>query len=675
LQFPKWYPRSLLNFRPLSASTINTAIARLLRRADEEDSATLAETFVDVNALFASLSSRDSQVIFGRRGTGKTHALKYLQETLRSEGQTVVYLDLRLLGSSGGIYTNPGVSIQEAGTRLLLDVLQKTYDRLVDEAFDGPAADSADSGPLLSHLTKFGDALSDIEIVGETEERKAASASSTRGAELGIEAPRLSAFARTNEGQRLAAEREVVMRGVARHRVHFGSVASAIEKLIPSLPGKRLWLIMDEWSHISMDLQPLLADLIRHCLLPISGVTVKFGAIEARSIFKLDRAEGGYMGIELGADVAGDIDLDEFMVLATAGKNATAFFAQLFQRHIQAAAREGEDLGFSTPKDFVKKAFAGEGAFRELVRAAEGVPRDGINVLSKAAMQAADGRITLRHVRDAARTWYLSDKQSALRARSTERDLLHWIIDHVIEKRAIRGFLLRQGSESHLIEWLYDARLIHLMKRSISAKGMAGVRFDAYSVDYGCYVDLLSTRGGRLLRVEDGEGWDVPEDDIQNLRGAILDLEEFAASEAAGIDPHAPPEVVLRGHVREGSMTVESPVALGAQKPTTKWSVLVESTEGIVVVPLGNRPIRMGSSSNDEIRIRANSVEPRHAVVELDDGEPVLTADKGRVFVNKLKVTTKRVTHGDHISLGGEVDLLIYSAENRDGASSLGWDG
>jgi hypothetical protein len=50
----------------LSASPINTAIARLLRRADEEDPATLVETFVDVNALFARLSSRDSQVVYGR---------------------------------------------------------------------------------------------------------------------------------------------------------------------------------------------------------------------------------------------------------------------------------------------------------------------------------------------------------------------------------------------------------------------------------------------------------------------------------------------------------------------------------------------------------------------------------------------------------------------------------
>jgi len=477
----------------MSASTINTAIARLLRRADEEDPATLAETFVDVNALFARLSSRDSQVVFGRRGTGKTHALKYLAENLRAEGQTVVYLDLRLLGSSGGIYTDPAVSIQEAGTRLLLDVLQNTYDNLVEEALGGAAADSVDGDHLLSHLSTLGDALAEVEIVGETEERKSATADATKGADIGIEGPRLSAYARINEGQRLAAEREVVMRGVARHRIHFGSVAAAVKKLIPSLPGRRLWLIMDEWSHVSMDLQPLLADLIRHCLLPIPGVTVKFGAIETRTIFKLDRIDGSYLGIELGADVAADIDLDEFMVLATAGKNATVFFAQLFQRHIQAAADPEDSPRFSSPDDFVKQAFAGEGAFRELVRAAEGVPRDGINVLSKAALMAADGRITLRHVRDAARTWYLSDKQAALRARSTERDLLHWIIDHVIERRAIRGFLLQQGSESHLIEWLYDARLIHLMKRSIAAKDRAGVRFDAYSVDYGCYVDLLST--------------------------------------------------------------------------------------------------------------------------------------------------------------------------------------
>jgi hypothetical protein len=532
------------------------------------------------------------------------------------------------------------------------------------------AAESTSGDYLLSRLEKLGDAVGEVEIVGEAEARQSAKADSSRGSEIGIEAPPLRAFARVNEAERLAAEREVVMRGVARHRVHFGSVGAAMSKLIPSLPGQRLWLIMDEWSHVSMDLQPLLADLIRHCLLPIPGITVKFAAIETRTAFKLDREEGSYVGIEVGADVTADIDLDEFMVFTTAGNSAMGFFAQLFQRHIQAASQSDENLELSSPDEFVTSAFAGEGAFRELVRAAEGVPRDGINVLSKAALHAADARITLRHVRDAARGWYLSDKQATLGARPAERDLLHWIIDRVVDERGVRGFLLRQGSESHLIDWLYDARLIHLIKRSIAAKDQAGVRFDAYAVDYGCYVDLLTTRGAGpkgLLRVDDDDDAEVPDDDLEQIRGAILDLTEFAQSDAAGLIRREPPEVTLRGHAQEGSTLVESPVELKIQGSPAEWCMLVESRRGIVVVPLGKRPIRLGSSSNDQVRIRDESVVPRHAVIEISDGKPVITADRGRVYVNELKIGTRTVGHRESVSLGN-VDLLVVAPGKTESA-------
>lgn len=655
----------------MPANPINTAIARLLRRAEDEDPATLAETFVDVNTLFASLSSRDSQVIYGRRGTGKTHALKYLAEALRTQGDTVVYLDLRLLGSSGGIYADAGISVEEAGTRLLIDVLQTTYDELVEQAFSVTDEGSQGTDLLLTRLDALGDSLGKVEIVGEAERRETASSGASRGSEIGVDAPRLGAFARVHEAQRLAAEREVVMRGVARHHVHFGSVGTALRKLIPTLPGKRLWLIMDEWSHVPLHLQPLLADMIRHCLLPVPGVTVKFAAIETRSAFKLDQGEGQYLGIELGADVTADIDLDEFMVFSGGGKSATDFFAKLFFRHIQAAA-DSADLGFDSPNEFVSAAFAGNGAFEDLVRAAEGVPRDGINVLSKAAMQAAESKITLRNVRDAARNWYLTDKQAYLRTRPAERDFLHWIIDHVIGNRGIRGFLLRQGVESHLIEHLYDARLIHLIKRSIGSKDQAGVRFDAYAVDFGCYVDLLATRGaapGGLLRADEGDGPVVPDDDLESIRGAILDLDAFATSDAEGIPRHEPPDVTLRGHAKEGAVTVESPMALSDDQPNADWCILVEARHGIEVVPLRGRPIRIGSSSNDQIRIRAESVVPRHAVIELSDGEPVLTADEGPVYVNELKVTTRKVGHRDFVSIG-EGELLVFSTRSVAGSTN-----
>ena len=66
-------------------------------------------------------------------GTGKTHALLNLAETLNRQGQAAVYVDLRLLGSTGGIYSDAGVSVSEAGTRLLIDALSQVHDALVDD--------------------------------------------------------------------------------------------------------------------------------------------------------------------------------------------------------------------------------------------------------------------------------------------------------------------------------------------------------------------------------------------------------------------------------------------------------------------------------------------------------------------------------------------------------------
>ena len=60
---------------PEPNATINRAFMQLVRRSDRLDRNRLVETFVDVGPLFTLLSSADHQIIFGRRGTGKTHAL------------------------------------------------------------------------------------------------------------------------------------------------------------------------------------------------------------------------------------------------------------------------------------------------------------------------------------------------------------------------------------------------------------------------------------------------------------------------------------------------------------------------------------------------------------------------------------------------------------------------
>jgi hypothetical protein len=106
-------------------------------------------------------------------------------------------------------------------------------------------------------------------------------------------------------------------------------------------------LLLDEWSSVPRDLQPLLADLIRRGMLPVGGAAVKIAAIERRSRFTSVATSGEYVGIEVGSDAASAVDLDEFLVLDDNGPRSRDFFARLVTQphlglaHLDAARPAG----------------------------------------------------------------------------------------------------------------------------------------------------------------------------------------------------------------------------------------------------------------------------------------------------------------------------------------------
>jgi hypothetical protein len=274
-----------------------------------------------------------------------------------------------------------------------------------------------------------------------------------------------------------------------RYRVHFGSVGKALGELSKALHPSRLLVALDEWSTIPLELQPYLADLIRRALFPISGITVKIAAIEQRSNFMIG-GHGDYTGIELGADASADVDLDDYMVFDNNADRALAFFQELIFKHYSSAT--GTKPDFRDSDELIQAAFSQRNAFEDFVRAAEGVPRDAFNVLSIAAQRSLNDKISIPTIRVAARTWFQRDKEGAIRSNAEAAELLHWIIDDVIAHRRARAFLLRSNTRNGLIDALFDARLLHVIKRSISGHDEPGARYDVYKLDYGCYVDLAS---------------------------------------------------------------------------------------------------------------------------------------------------------------------------------------
>jgi len=319
----------------------------------------------------------------------------------------------------------------------------------------------------------------------------------------------------------------------------------ALTDLVKAARPSRLLFVLDEWSAVPLDLQPYLADLIRRALFPVQGITVKIAAIEQRSNFKLGAASD-YTGIEIGADASADVDLDDYMVFDNNAERAVQFFQELVFRHYRSEPTAKPE--FPDSDALVQAAFTQRNAFEDFVKSAEGVPRDAFNVLSIAAQRSRSDRISISTVRVAARTWFQRDKEGAIRSNPEAQSLLNWIVDRVIAHRRARAFLLKSNTRHKLIDALFDARLLHVMKKSISGHDEPGVRYDAYKLDYGCYVDLLATTKAptyELFETQQSDeaaaaGIAVPTDDYRAIRRAILDIEEYEARTKKGLPFAAP---------------------------------------------------------------------------------------------------------------------------------------
>jgi hypothetical protein len=514
----------------------NLAFLRIVKRAERQDDAVLQKTFVDFGSIFTVLSSIDHQIVFGRRGTGKTHLLSVLRQAKQAKGELAIQLDMRNLGSAGGIYADPSIPITQRATRLLVDVLAIIHSRLFEQAVEHDGL--VNLGVTGNALDEFFDAHSSVRVVGTTvlETVTSAENASSAGASLGFSTSfkktSLSGEMKHEESAREAVSAKKTMTGPEVHRVNFGSVGSALNKVVQTLPNQRLWLLIDEWSEVPIDLQPLLADLLRRAVFPIKGVTVKIAAIEQRSRLFTPDSSVGNIGLELGADLSTALNLDDFMVFDNDEEKAVSFFKALVLKHVQVAL-EAESMSAPISEiSFISQGFTQTNAFDEAVRACEGVPRDVIHILSHAAQKANDELISVGDVRTAAQQWYQASKDTAVSSHLNAKSLLTWIVDKVIKERQTKAFLLEVGTRDDLIDFLYDARVLHVLRKSMSAQDEPGKRFHVYGIDYGCYVDLIKTnrapRGFLDLGITTPSiSIIVPRTDFRSIRRCVLNLRDF----------------------------------------------------------------------------------------------------------------------------------------------------
>ncbi|MFP2995118.1 hypothetical protein ABN763_04375 [Spongiivirga sp. MCCC 1A20706] len=455
---------------------LNQTILALFPRAEKYSEFHLENSFVDIANLSTLLSIPVNQIIYGRRGTGKTHLFTYQSFKLKQKGAMTVNIDLRTVGSNGGIYGDKKTSLNERASALTRDVLIYTINEFLNYVLYTKKEEVVleDFEEIYEQLHQ---AINQIEIVGTLQSNQ-----NEKHIEL-------------NENQE-SKEKTTgnIIKGRPYNRISFPSINKLFNKLIEIMKIDSIFIFLDEWSEIPIELQPYLADLLRRTLFPIKKISLKIAAIQYRSNFIIQKDSHSYIGLELGSDIATSIDLDELVVFENNFDTSRDFFSRFIFNHITNQGYNNDILQkyrITTSKELIDIMFSDQDAFDEIIKASEGNPRDAIQILQESAMKANGFKISQEHIREGARQFFNKSKEYNVRAREDAYPFLQWIIRSVIKERGVRAFLLGASRRNELIDFLYSNRVLHIIKSGIIDLDNPDRRYRVYAIDYGCYIDLL----------------------------------------------------------------------------------------------------------------------------------------------------------------------------------------
>ncbi|CAH0533582.1 hypothetical protein VST7929_01452 [Vibrio stylophorae] len=508
--------------------SLSEILVTMPRRAERKPDDYLVKSFVHVGSVFALFSCAENQIIYGRRGTGKTHLLRYLKNDTQNRGVITVSLDMRTMGSTGGMYSDSNLSLSERASRLLSDTLCEVREQILDESYNNDKCDLSILAPLLD---SFVEEATKMTVQGQFEVETNLSNTVYQESTSGLNAvlstaPKLST-ARSERIQENSSDSSTMRESGKRTlRIHFGALSKILTHIVKNLPSQSLYLLIDEWSEIPLDLQPYLADMLRRIVFSIPSITVKIAAISHRSKFRSCNESGEFIGLEVSSDASTSINLDQFMVFDSDSKKSVEFFKNLIYKHVQASDKF--NVVPDNVESFISRVFTNKPALEEFTRASEGVPRDAIHIISQASLHAEGRKIGVTGIRNAARYWYTTSKSKDINSRKEAVKLLEWIVSTVIAEKKTRAFLVQSDTNDSLIDFLFDARVIHLIKQGVSVRAIQSQKFNLYSLDYGCYAHLINTKDEpKGLLCDDSNYIIVPRIDNMYNRNSILDLDMY----------------------------------------------------------------------------------------------------------------------------------------------------
>jgi hypothetical protein len=243
---------------------IQRAVSQILNRAERAPSIDkLISTFVDVGIL-ARLENNNNQIIYGRRGTGKTHLFRILEDRLNNTTNNIaIWIDARKLGSSAQ-FLDPTYPIGMRCTSLFRDILTYIYNNLLENIVDrGQGSKGEQALEMLELFSKEAFDIKHTSSFHTTEECVNYSDEDKSSFKVSLATPAKSNLSIGFEKNAKQEEgRKTVKEYHSDDKIIFPAITDTISRIL-SLINCNLFILLDEWSSIPRDIQPYLAEFLK----------------------------------------------------------------------------------------------------------------------------------------------------------------------------------------------------------------------------------------------------------------------------------------------------------------------------------------------------------------------------------------------------------------------------
>ena len=487
------------------------------------------ERFVDFR-LLSQLETHDWQVIFGRRGAGKTMLLNAFGDYIaRKESDSYcLYIDMRSCIPSASGYA-ASISDEHRAVEYFYEFVRKFASQLFDEY-----TDTTNLSPLQRVIRKFSgntDLLDSLVLdihgiaeypplrkvpVSSTTTSGAGSKSNTQGGVstmIGVESSLAdgkvdgtgSLGGDVQHGRENSSSSTESTDYVFQSARRYQPLRKKLEEMMRAVEVKHLYVLIDEWADINRlkddRIQVYFAELLRKTFGGSSLITIKIASIKGVSKFNEWREQGG-IGLELGADMFVACDLDQ---VYHSEENSHAFYSEMmFKRLCKVDSRirqfsKTNDMGEFTgkpPEGFFSYIFKDDKSLMDIVRGSGRIPRDFIQLFCACAHEKHFSIAPLwrrGELLSMIRDHSIRTKDEIVGARKGRRELFQKILS-VAKATGSRTFLVSKNcnlTTLSAVNELYNFRLIHPIDPSRIPSALRK-EYHFYHTDLGYFLEAYS---------------------------------------------------------------------------------------------------------------------------------------------------------------------------------------